>query len=190
MSWFMRGFHPLSSSTSSQSSAKKSKAVVPSDTTSISNELDKYNKDNTNFMSLKGERFQAKIVHIYDGDTMHVVFYVFGDYYKWNCRILGVDTPEIRTKNMNEKSLAIHVRDILREHLLDQTVNIICDEFDKYGRLLIDVEMPEKFSQGDSQFIYLSDWLINNKYAYPYEGGTKRNWEEILTGAPPNDFNI
>ena len=51
-------------------------------------------KENTDLLSFENKEFEAKIVYVYDGDTIHVVFKVFNDYYRWNCRIMGVDTPE------------------------------------------------------------------------------------------------
>lgn len=138
--------------------------------------LNSFTKENSNLMSLDGNTYKAKVVYIYDGDTMHVVFKEFGNYYRWNCRITGVDTPELRTKNKKEKEYGYKVRDILREKLMDKIVEINTFEFDKYGRLLIDVIMPE---QENNEKITLSKWLINNKYAYEYNGGTKNSWDSI-----------
>lgn len=134
--------------------------------------LKKTNKDlesktkETPLFSLNGKHFDAKIVYIYDGDTMHCVFKVFGEYYRWNCRIWGVDTPEIRTKNEGEKKKGIEVRDILRNKLQDKILTIKCYDFDKYGRLLIDVYIENE--------TLLSQWLIKNNYGYTYNGGTKK----------------
>ena len=138
-------------------------------------ELEQCTKDNTEYLSLDGKSFDAKIVHIYDGDTMHVVFNVFDNFYRWNARIIGVDTPEVRTRNTSEKEFGLKVRDILRDNLLNKIVKIQCFEFDKYGRLLIDVYMPDSIDNGSM----LSEWLINNGYAYAYDGGTKKSWDHL-----------
>ena len=58
------------------------------------NELSTKTKQNTDYLTLEGQEFTAKVVYIYDGDTVHVVFKAFGEYYRWNSRIMGVDTPE------------------------------------------------------------------------------------------------
>ena len=133
--------------------------------TNKNKELETKTKE-TPLFSLKDKTFDAKIVYIYDGDTMHCVFKVFGDYYRWNCRIFSVDTPEIRTKNEGEKKKGIEVRDILRTRLQDKILTIKCYDFDKYGRLLIDVYMDDGG--------LLSQWLIQNNYGYAYYGGTKK----------------
>lgn len=138
-------------------------------------ELKTKTKANTEYMSLNNQEFTAKIVYIYDGDTMHVVFKAFGDYYRWNCRVQGVDTPELRTKNEAEKAMGYKVRDVLRSLLQDQIVRIKCFEFDKYGRLLIDVYLLDDMPNS-TNVSFLSEWLIQEKYAYSYDGGTKQSW--------------
>ena len=137
-------------------------------------ELENKTKENTEYMSLENNEYTAKIVYIYDGDTMHVVFKEFGKYFRWNCRISGIDTPELRTRNVKEKELGYKVRDVLRKNLMDKIVKIKCGEFDKYGRLLIDVYVPDDMQSKENQM--LSEWLIENKYAYAYDGGTKKSW--------------
>lgn len=132
-------------------------------------------KENTGLLSLDGKEFQAKVVYVYDGDTIHVVFKVFNDYYRWNCRIIGVDTPELRTKNEKEKEKGYIVRDKVKEHFLNKIVKIKCNKFDKYGRLLIDVYLPKNIPDKKDTTL-LSEWLIANEYAYSYDGGTKSQW--------------
>ena len=116
-----------------------------------------------------GETKEAKVVSVYDGDTVKVVFPVLRKLYKFNCRLQGVDTPELRTRDKTEKAYGIKVRDLLREKILNKVVTIHCGDFDKYGRLLIDIQC-----KNDKEKI--SEWLINNKYAFVYAGGTKKKW--------------
>ena len=106
---------------------------------------------------------------------MHVVFKAFGAYYRWNCRIQGVDTPELRTKNAYEKKIGYQVRNILRTLLLNKVVRIHCYDFDKYGRLLIDIYIPDQMPNEHNSKT-LSAWLIDHSYAYAYHGGTKQSW--------------
>ena len=120
-----------------------------------------------------GETKEAKVVSVYDGDTCKVVFPVLRKLYKFNCRIKGVDTPEIRTRDLAEKEFGKKVRDELRKKILNKVVTIQCGEFDKYGRLLIDLKC-----KNDTETI--SDWLVNNNYAFAYDGGTKKKWGPYL----------
>ena len=81
--------------------------------------------------SFEGEQKTAKVVDVYDGDTIKVVFALNEKVFKFNCRITGVDTPEVRTKNKLEKEMGLKVRDELRKKILNKVVTIYCDEFDK-----------------------------------------------------------
>ena len=73
--------------------------------------------DSIPMLTFKGKRFNCKVVSVYDGDTIKAVFPIMDSgsmkLYKWNCRLNGVDTPELRTKNKLEKELGYKVRDIL-----------------------------------------------------------------------------
>jgi len=127
--------------------------------------------------TLDGMVFQAKVVDVHDGDTIKAVFKVFDKYYRWNCRIAHVDTPELRTDNAEEKERAIFVRDKVRELILNKIVTLHCLTFDKYGRLLAEVVLP-----GTNERLH--EWLISNKYANPYEGKTKTKFNEELPVSP------
>ena len=63
------------------------------------------------------------------------------------------------------------VRNKLREKILNKIVEIKCDEFDKYGRLLITI-----FYEKEN----INEWLVKNDYAFEYDGGTKKSWEDYL----------
>ena len=123
--------------------------------------------------SLKNEVKKAKVVSVYDGDTIRVVFPILNKLYKWNCRITGVDTPELRTRDELEKKYGYEVRDKLRDKILDKVVTVKCGDFDKYGRLLIDIYC-------DNETRSVSNWLIENKYAFAYNGGIKQKWSDFL----------
>ena len=121
----------------------------------------------------EGETKEAKVVDVYDGDTCKVVFPVLRKLYKFNCRIQGVDTPEIRTRDLAEKEFGKKVRDELRKKILNKVVAIHCGDFDKYGRLLIDIQCKNENQN-------ISKWLIDNDYAFAYDGGTKKKWGPYL----------
>ena len=123
--------------------------------------------------SLEGKSVEAKVISVYDGDSIKCAFPLNDKIYKWNCRLSGVDTPEIRTKNKNEKEYGYKVRDLLREKILGKVVKLDCGEFDKYGRLLVTINC-------DKDNCSVNDWLINNNYAFKYDGGSKSSWSEFL----------
>lgn len=128
----------------------------------------------TNKFSLNGYKTYAKCVYVYDGDTIHVVFKMpnSSECFKWVIRMMGIDTPEMKTKNLVEKAKAVQSRDFLKGKILDKVVILDCLEFDKYGRLLGNI-----FLEGEEQS--LSQQMIANGHAKAYDGGTKEGWGEL-----------
>lgn len=128
----------------------------------------------TKMFSFEGRECLGKVVDVYDGDTVKIVFPLSEKeperLYRWNCRLINVDTPEIRTKNLKEKTYAKLVRDKLREKILNKLVYVKCLDFDKYGRLLVEIFDNEKCEE------CINNWLILNEYAKKYDGGTKSKW--------------
>ena len=118
--------------------------------------------------SLEDEVRLAKCVHVYDGDTVQVVFPLQGILYRWSCRLSGVDTPELRTRNKNEKKYGYEVRDALREKILNKMIELHCGEFDKYGRLLAKIYI----NQDDT--VSVNKMMVENGHGYPYHGGNKK----------------
>jgi len=128
----------------------------------------------TNKFSLNGYKTYAKCVYVYDGDTIHVVFKMpnSSECHKWVIRLMGIDTPEMKSKNVAEKAKAVQSRDFLKGKILDKVVILDCLEFDKYGRLLGNI-----FLEGEEQS--LSQQMIANGHAKAYDGGTKEGWGEL-----------
>ena len=120
--------------------------------------------DTTDTLNFDGKTMRAKVVSVYDGDTVKVTFPFRGKMFRWNCRIQGVDTPEIRTRDHTEKVKGIMARDALRAKILDKPVVITCGSFDKYGRLLVDI---------NTDGVSVTEWLISRGYGVAYDGGTK-----------------
>ena len=125
------------------------------------------NWDDAIEFSFEGQFKDAKVLSVYDGDTVTLAFPLGDVMYKWSCRLSGVDTPELRTSNKKEKEFGYQVRDLLREKVLGKVLKVKCGEFDKYGRLL-----GELFVDDES----VNQWLISNGYAFAYDGGTKQEW--------------
>jgi len=116
-------------------------------------------KNNTQIFSLDGFNTIAKCVDVYDGDTITVAICLFGKCFLFKVRLAGINTPEIRNKNLEEKKMGLDARDYVKSKILQKIINIKCGEFDKYGRLLGVV-----YIDGMS----LNDDLIEKGYAVPY----------------------
>lgn len=144
--------------------------------------------DSVKELTFDGEIKQAKVVYVYDGDTIRIVFPIHEKFYRWTCRLQGVDTPEIRTKCDIQKEYGYKVRDALKEKILNKVVMIKCGKFDKYGRLLVTIyDDFETVNDEQNNTVYgtktlntINDWLIENNYAFSYDGGKKKDWSEYL----------
>ena len=123
-----------------------------------------------------------EINKVLDGDTIDVTIDLGFDLYKKErVRVAGVDTPEKRTKDAEEKALGIDATNWLKDHL-DGAINgdddlIIRTELDggvgKYGRLL-------GWLYIGTEEVSLNEQMITEGYAWPYSGGTKqKNFEEL-----------
>ena len=117
-----------------------------------------------------------------DGDTIDVTIDLGFDLYKKErVRIAGVDTPEKRTRDLEEKELGVDATNWLKKELEDVLAGddelIIRTELHggvgKYGRLLGWLYV------GDEQ-VSLNEQMIEQGYAWEYDGGTKQKDFETL----------
>ena len=125
----------------------------------------------------------TKIDKVLDGDTIDVTIDLGFDLYKKErVRIAGVDTPEKRTRDLEEKELGIDATNWLKKKLED-TIAGDGDELTirtelvggmgKYGRLLGWLYINE-------DTISLNEQMITEGYAWAYDGGTKQKDFESL----------
>lgn len=123
-------------------------------------------------IKMKGSIKFAYVVSVYDGDTFWIKMPFNGHNYHWKCRLKGVDTPELRPSKEKspidrkiEKIKAKESRDFVRESILHKYVLVNCDGQGKYGRLLVDVTLPDGSDLGKV--------LIDNELGVPYFGGKR-----------------
>ena len=117
----------------------------------------------------------TEINRVLDGDTIDVTIDLGFDLFKKErVRIAGVDTPEKRTRNLEEKELGIDATNWLKEKLEgaisgDDDLVIrteLVGGVGKYGRLLGWCYI------GDAP-VSLNEQMITEGYAHAYDGGTK-----------------
>ena len=124
----------------------------------------------------------TEINRVLDGDTIDVTIDLGFDLYKKErVRIAGVDTPEKRTRDLEEKELGIDATNWLKEKLEgtlagDDQLFIrteLVGGVGKYGRLLGWCYI------GDAE-LSLNEQMITEGYAWAYDGGTKsKNFEDL-----------
>ena len=118
----------------------------------------------------------GKVVKVYDGDTITIAARICitetqsTKLFRFNVRLRGIDSPEIKTKNTNERRLGLESRDKMRSLVMNQIVNLENVDYDKYGRILADIITKDG--------VNVSNWMIENGFAVKYGGGTKNRPSE------------
>ena len=124
----------------------------------------------------------TKINRVVDGDTIDVTIDLGFDLYKKErVRVAGVDTPEKRTRDKEEKELGLDATAWLKEKLDgalrgdDELVirTELVGGVGKYGRLLGWLYVGDEDTS-------LNEQMIEEGYAWAYDGGTKKkDFEEL-----------
>ena len=111
---------------------------------------------------------EGQVIKVYDGDTITIASkmpYPESPMYRFSVRLNGIDTPEIKGKNADEKDVAQKARDELSTLIMNKTVILKNVQSEKYGRILAEVYLED---------VCLNEWMIEKKFAVKYDGGTKQ----------------
>ena len=121
--------------------------------------------------------YKCKILRVVDGDTVDIdIDLGFGMWmHKERVRMMGIDTPESRTRDLTEKAFGLASKERLKELLPVGSMSVLKTEIDrsgedkkgKFGRILGDFFIDDKRA---------TDILIEEGHAVAYFGGSK---EEI-----------
>ena len=130
--------------------------------------------------------YNAKILRIVDGDTIDVdIDLGFGVWiHKERVRLEGIDTPESRTKDLEEKKFGLLSKEYVRGLLpVGSIVKLVCKSYDskgKFGRILGDIELEETRMIGReiTESTSLVMKMIDNGYGVEYNGQSKELIQE------------
>lgn len=128
---------------------------------------------------LAGEFLPCYVAKVYDGDsiTVHVPWH--GRLYRHGLRLWGIDTPELRTRDPEEKAAGVRARDYLRGRVLGKVIWVAFEGLDKYGRFLGHLYDTRHRASART----LNAELINLGHAQHYTGKSKvsyREWQAML----------
>lgn len=121
---------------------------------------------------------KAKIVSVYDGDTVTLVFYYHNIPIKDSFRMLGYDSPELKpVKTIENRELHIHAGRVAKEYLsskiLDHLVWVKFSQEEKYGRLMGTLYYCHEGQTEPDINDNINAEMILKGYGKPYDGGHK-----------------
>ena len=117
--------------------------------------------------------YRCKVTRVVDGDTVDVdIDLGFGVWlHKERVRIYGIDTPESRTRDLEEKKYGLAAKEFVKQFVKGgKNIVLRTQKYDakvKFGRILGDIIVDN---------VSMSDTMIKEHHAVPYYGQSK---EEI-----------
>ena len=124
--------------------------------------------------------YKAKLDRIIDGDTVDAVIDLgFDVSVHKRIRLAGIDTPESRTRDLEEKERGLASKARLVEMLKGGEFILESKEVGKYGRVLgtlfIEKETDDNLtSEPQIMRVNINETLVREGYAVEYWGGKKK----------------
>lgn len=128
-------------------------------------------------------RYKVDVTRVVDGDTVDVdVDLGFGmTYKKQRVRMVGIDTPESRTRDLEEKFYGKQSKYFLESLLKDKEVQLVSHDKGKFGRILGELfivdSKPLKDGLINNAAGNVNKMMVDNYHAVPYYGGNKEETE-------------
>jgi micrococcal nuclease len=117
------------------------------------------------------EYYVKKVTKVVDGDTIDVdIDLGFSISFSSRVRLAGIDTPESRTRDKEEKVLGLESKKVLSDRIANAKSIVIrtekMDSTEKYGRILGWLYL-------DGEALSVNEALVAGGYAWGYLGDTK-----------------
>ena len=116
-------------------------------------------------------RYKVEVTRIVDGDTVDVdIDLGFGmTYKKQRVRMMGIDTPESRTRDLEEKfygkASKAHLTQLIENA---KEIQLVSHEKGKFGRILGELFDPDNV-------VSINQQMIDDYHAVPYFGQSKED---------------
>jgi len=118
--------------------------------------------------------YKCTLDRVVDGDTVDVNIDLGFKIVlaKQRVRLVGIDTPESRTRDLAEKKLGLQAKDLLKELTQDGFV-LESQGRGKYGRILGELWRTTNYADKS-----INDYMIEKHHAVAYHGQSKDLIEE------------
>ena len=119
-------------------------------------------------MKLEKYNYDVEVKRVVDGDTVDVMIDLgFNTHIKRRVRIFGINAPESRTRDLEEKKRGLAAKERLKEILASDKIIMKSHGKGKYGRIL-----GELFVEKDQE-ISVNNMLVREGHANEYFGGKR-----------------
>ena len=124
--------------------------------------------------------YSCTIVRVVDGDTVDVdIDLGFGMWMKkQRIRFYGIDTPESRTRDLEEKKYGLIAKAFVEASLpvgSTRTLTTVKDKTGKYGRILGKFKAYDSYTDA---WVNLNQWMIIKHLGVEYKGQSKEDIAE------------
>jgi micrococcal nuclease len=121
--------------------------------------------------------YKAEVKRVVDGDTIDVLIDVgFSMHYAGRVRFYGVNAPESRTSNLEEKKAGLAAKEFVEQWVASNNnivyLKTIKDKNEKYGRILAEI-----YNQDKTECLNIE--LIKAGLAKEYFGVGSKTWAEF-----------
>ena len=119
--------------------------------------------------------YEAKVLKVVDGDTIDALIDLGFDMHKSiRVRLVGINTPECRTRDLKEKALGLAAKDRVKAILKENPkFTLESTKLGKFGRVLGNIYITILDGTESLTQICLNDQLIKEKHAVAYFGGKR-----------------
>ena len=120
--------------------------------------------------------YNAMCTRVVDGDTVDAMIDLgFGVHVKKRIRLAGINAPESRTRDKQEKILGLAAKDRLIAMMegADNKFELESQELGKYGRVLGKLHIDKLDGKDLITKTCVNDCLVKEGYATEYDGGKR-----------------
>jgi len=120
--------------------------------------------------------YNAICTRVVDGDTVDAMIDLgFGVHVKKRIRLAGINAPESRTRDKQEKILGLAAKDRLVAMMegADNKFELESQELGKYGRVLGKLHIDKLDGKDLITKTCINDCLVKEGYATEYDGGKR-----------------
>ena len=126
--------------------------------------------------------YNVSVTKVVDGDTVDVdIDLGFGmTYKKQRVRLMGIDTPESRTRDLVEKLFGKASKKHLKEIIQNaEMLTLVSHDKGKFGRILGELYVYENVGHPQFEVHYsVNQKMIDDHHAVDYAGGNKEQIQE------------